>query len=218
MTNLQPRVGAALLDYRRLLWLLSREFSGREFTTAEASGFLAERYNLLGFFGMNLRSTGLRPKLVSTALGRLRRRKWVEARRVPRSVTTRLGKRANRGFMNVWHIVPWALDLLRTVKTDPVDPRWFLRVYRKEQHKLSIREDPEYVYGSVIAFNAEIDFILSSGHEPTREERQRLKRRVKEYHRLTEEIMTLKPKADVMEALQRALADARRSRERDGPT
>ncbi len=212
---MHPRVDAPLLDYKRLLWLLSRIFSTREFTTAEASQRLVERFDLLGFRGMNLQSTRLSPKQVSNALGKLKSWKLAEARQVVRSVTTKSGKRVNRGFMNVWHLTPKTFVFLLTTKTEPLDTKGLFKALQRERQRFAVREDPHYVYSRVFALNAEIDSILFRPHRLTPEEDETLNQRVKEYHKLMAEIRAQKkPRMDITEAVLRAIADARRLNEK----
>lgn len=213
---MHPRVEAPLLDYKRLLWLLSIEFYNREFTTAEASRRLVERFDLLGFLGMNLGSRRLRPKLVSTALWRLKCGGLAEARRVPRLVTIKSGKRANRGFMNVWRLTPKASIVLRTAKANPLNPKGLFKALLRERHRFSLREDPHYVYESVLTLNLEINSLLYSSHPLTQQERERLDKRAKEFQKLMVEMRAVKPDKHITEAALRAIDDAQRLNGRYG--
>ncbi len=215
---MHPSVDAPLLHYKRLLWLLSAIFSNREFTTVEASQRLVERFDLLGFRGMNLQSTRLRPKLVLNDLRRLKPWNLVKARRVPRSVTTKSGKRVNRGFMNVWHLTPKAFTFLRTTKAEPLDTKGLFKALQRERQRFAVREDPHYVYSRVFALRAQIDSLLFSPHKLTQEEVETLNQRVKEYEKLMAEIRTQKkPNKDITAAVLRAIADANRFNEKTAP-
>ncbi len=132
-------------------------------------------------------------------------------------VTTESGKRANRGFMNLWHLTPKAFAFLRTTKTDALDMKGLLAALQRERHRFYLRNDPHYVYEHVFPLQAEIYSLLLAPHRHTQEEQERLARRIKEHDKLMAEIWTQyrkKPNPGIFDAVQRASDDAKRLNER----
>lgn len=103
-------------------------------------------------------------------------------------VTGKSGKRAKRGFMNIWHLTPKAFVFLRKTKRDSLDTKGLIEALKRERQRFFVREDPEYVYKRVLTLRLEVDSLIY-GHGRLRQiDSDRMHQKATEFTKLMEEI------------------------------